>query len=222
MPAITANARNFLINSDYPIDQIIYIYSGSVLIPAFDFNDVTIPHGLPFTPLPMGQWSTTSDFSVSYEISSGPLGGTPYTVNTGIEANATNIIFSNNNNTGSPITVYYRIYAFQPSNASGDSPHTKSQDADFIFSSDYNYTKLLSSGVTGTLGAGAATAVTHSLGYYPQVMAWKEKTGVITPLVFAGLDGGGHSAQVTTTTVLFTASTSDPSSLFHYRIYLDD
>ena len=61
------NPNNFLINTDYPLDMIIYYKFYELTTNGSSSQTVTIPHGLGFTPLLFGVWSTTPDFAgISY------------------------------------------------------------------------------------------------------------------------------------------------------------
>lgn len=223
MPAIVQNAEKFLLTTDYSLDKIIWMNTGSLSIPANNFIDLNIPHGLSFMPLPLGSWSTSSDFSVSYEINTGPLGGTPFTINTGLSANGTNVILHTTNNTGSAVTVFYRLYAFMPSDQNQDAPFTSSVSSKFLLNTDRNYTKLfmaniLTQGAVG--GTPVSQTVNHNLGFYPQLAAWQEVSGTVGPLVFSTINGDGLRAEVTPTSVIFTFQ-GTAASRVHYRIYAD-
>ena len=113
MPAIQANAKSFLINSDYPLDKVVYINQGSVNIGGG--IDRIIAHGLPFTPLISFVWSFTADFAITYQFNNGsfPSGNPGYyfSLQLSIQANATNITLSGNG-TITSTTVYYRIFGF--------------------------------------------------------------------------------------------------------------
>ena len=224
MTALIANAKSFLINPDYPLDKIIWTRDSSVVVPAFDFNDTTISHGLSFKPLVKGIWSLTSDFSVSYEMNTGPMGGNPYTFNTSTESNATNVIFRVSNNTASSATVYYRLYAFMPTGGTYTAGFTNVSSDNFMLSSDFNYTKLYEAGVTPSSASGVTTVVPHNFGYHPQVIAWEENmtSGTIFDVCYLNK---GDSAEVSTTTTSVSLTNSmfgGASRRIHYRIYLDD
>ena len=52
--------RNFLLNTDYEMDKIVYFKEGSLNAGQYD---VDMPHGLNFTPLVFGVCAFNSDFS---------------------------------------------------------------------------------------------------------------------------------------------------------------
>jgi hypothetical protein len=206
--------RNFLLNTDYPLDKVVYMTSGSFsaaggggLGTVHQFN-----HGLSYTPLIVGTWSTNSDFSTSREGGYFAFEGTdPNTIYTQFFANSTKITVSTFNPPAPAVTIYYRIYAFMPSNVNVDSSFTTASADTFALNTDYNYTKLFSSGIAT---AAATTTITHDLGFRPQVMAWIKDSSVAygTSMV---VDMG--YVKATTTTVVITS----PSKDIHYRIYAD-
>jgi hypothetical protein len=195
------------------------------------FNDVHIPHGLPFMPLPRGLWTTDSTWQTAYEMNSGPIttsptAPSPFTFDTGIEANSTEVIFRNQNWTGSTATLYYRIYAFMPSTVNLDAPFTNVGVDNFMINSDYNYTKLYLAGVTAASGVASSTAVVpHNLGYRPQVMAWAERDGTVYDETYTYVNSGvpDSGCDVNINDLTFTRASFIPTTeRFHYRIYLDE
>lgn len=66
-----ADPKNFLLNSDYPIDKVIKVISGSFTANANVYTTINVPHNLPELPLIIPQWSTTPDFSIVYDNDSG-------------------------------------------------------------------------------------------------------------------------------------------------------
>lgn len=231
MPAITANAKNFLISSDFPMDKIVLLHSGQI-----DFTtsgtDYTFAHGLSFTPLIKATWSTSSDFSTTYGIGDGPLSSNPSFAFLPelafARADSSNVYLS----FGNPDMVnnaYIRIYGFMPSDVDVDTDLTASAADSFTLDSDYNYTKLYTSGVTSSSSvAGSSETVTHSLGYYPQVEVWFEKDGYIwvsaQPAVKPDLgirESETFELTISSLTMYRNASLSG-TERFHYRIYTDE
>lgn len=208
-----ASPDNFLLNSDYPVDKIVYKISGSFsatggggLGTLSQFN-----HNLGFRPLIIGTWSTDSNFSTSREGGFFSFEGTdPDTIYTQFYSNDTQISISTFNPTVPTVTIYYRIYGFMPSNINADAAFTASLADKFQLNTDYNYTKLYLSGITT---AAATTTITHNLGYRPQVMAWLKDASIYGTEMIVDM---GY-IKVTTTTIVITA----PSNDVHYMIYAD-
>ena len=163
---------NLLLTTDKPLDKVVYLHTEAVAIAAYDYNDVTIAHGLSFLPLVNAQWSTSPDFSTSYNIGGGPNTGASRSYNTGIAADATNVYINTTNNTASAVTLYFRIYGLMLNTVNDDAPHTASSGDSFVLNTDYNYTKLVAAGtVTGPSSGYQIINVDHSLLYRPQVSA---------------------------------------------------
>jgi hypothetical protein len=224
MPAIQANARNFLVNSDYPLDQVVYKNPGQLTVSAASFGTSVVAHGLPFTPLPQGNWSTQPDFAVSYEFGSGPpnpsVATSIYLYDVTVDALGPDVTVSVTNYSGSPVTIYYRVYAYQPSNVNLDVPHTNDADT-YLLNTDMNYTKLFRADLFAQAAVSGAVAVPHSLGYYPQAAAWTEVSGVIRPIYQADPGISEVTCEVGTVSLIFTFVF--PSAMnVHYRIWLDD
>ena len=214
------DARNFLINTEYSMDKVVYIKTGSMSVPNGTNDTVVIEaHNLPFTPLPYLVWSNTSDFSVSFTSSDDVVYPSATYQRYDIKSDSTNISIDRFNSSGSTKTVYYRIFGLAPSTASIDSvvPATSSVGDNFIINTDYNYLKLGFSGTT-------TTSFTHSLGYYPVTLAWTEISGVIRPAnnaTASNISAVNSGVYVTTTQLVYDDGGS-PGATIHYRIYMDE
>lgn len=208
-----ADPKNFLVDSDYPLDKIIYIVSGSYSQAGSGGTgtQVTVAHGLSFRPLVTGNWSTTSDFSVSSELFF-PVYTDNFSTYVQVFSNDTDITISGFKQTAGYQTIYYRIYGFMPSDVNLDVSYTASLADKFQLNTDYNYTKLYLSNIAT---ASATTTITHNFGYRPQVIAWSKNisaygTGIVN------IDISSY-VLVTNTTVVIKSATKD----VHYRIYAD-
>lgn len=225
-------ASDFLLNTDYPLDKVIWMDSGSVTIPAYDTYGLYINHGLPFTPLAKGRWTTDSTWGVSYEMNGGPIDTSPtaphaYTYATSISSTSTQVIFGAKSYKSTSTTIYYRLWALMPSTVNDEVAHTSSTLNNFIINTDVNYSKLYLSGVTSyTTTVSNVQTINHNLGYRPQVMAWSEQRGVVYDKTFSSIFSGvlqNGAVNVGTNTVDFIA----PDFLggipirYHYRIYID-
>lgn len=197
--------RNFLLNTDYPLDKIVYMDSGSFTIPAGSYATSTKAHGKTFTPLATLSWSTSSTFTTSKESNIPVLEFTdPDLIQVNNYTNGTNIVIDGYNPTTSSKTIYWRAFGFMPSNVNVDTPGTATSSNSFQFNTDYNYCKLYNSGITTT------ATITHNLGYRPQVTAWKQTGSNIAQVNDKGI------VKVGTTTVNIISTDN-----IHYRIYAD-
>lgn len=222
------DARHFLLNTEYPLDKIIYMTSGSVVV---NFSgEITIPHGLGFAPLVFGIWSLNSDFSTSqeFDMMSSDLYSPDYMYVTRLEADDTNIYASFQNSEFSNETFYYRLFAYEPTDSTADITPTSSDTlaTNLLLDTDLNYLKLHSSGIK--VVSSAPDTVTHNLGYIPVIMLWQEGGGshansiypINQPTIYVHADyatGYPLTPRVTTTSIIFPST-----GTYHYRIYIDE
>ena len=227
------DSRNMLVSSDFPLDKVVFMSSGSISVPPFGFNDVSVPHGLPFIPLVSAVYSTTSDFETTYEYNSGPVQTNTslpgvFLYDTSDMSTSEHIILRHSNNTASSVTLYYRVYAFMPSTANDLVGFTVTEADDFVMNTDYNYTKLFMSGVTPYSSvANSVEVITHGLGYRPQVSAWQQKPdgvySVTSALLLANGNTTGGMVSVTDNNIIYQREDFPfGASRLHYRIYIDE
>lgn len=238
MPADPAISKEMLLSTDYPIDKIVGIYSGSYVVPNGSSNAVaTIPHNLPFRPLPGGNWSNNSDFSVQNEygagIYPGPSVGTPFSQRTNVFTDATNIYITSSNVSGSSKTVYYRIYVFEPADSSEDIDTVRSAGDTYLLSTDFNNSKVYLDGyedLPSTDASSDTVSVSHNLGYIPVVMGWIEGPGVdadgnvveaVHPITSSYSFRPDVVMSTDTTDNTFTIRPFNNANRAYYRIYLD-
>lgn len=228
-----AQVKQMQLDSDFPTDKIIYLKTGSFSVPAMNTGNSTFAHGLSFAPLLGGNWSLTPDFAVTYEFGSGsypaPVPGYFFATQTDIYANAANIYVNAQNITGSGITIYYRLFGFEPTTSAAVSSITSVSADSYIVNSGHNLTKLYMQGhVAGvsTTSTIIRTPLNHSLGYIPQVLAWRENIyDQILPMYYAtpGTESLVTSLIVTTAQIIvLTPKYSSDDKRIHYRIYLDE
>lgn len=230
-----ASQKKMLMTSTYPIDKVVYLKSGSFSMPGPSNTTFAYAHGLPFTPLCGGNWSTDPTFGLQYEYSTGifPSSNPGYVFNTifNVYADATNIYITGDN-IGSTMTIYFRVYAFEPSNSSALLPSIASQGDEFVIDSRLNYPKLYLNNYIDLPAGGVSDSfvyVDHNIGTIPQVMAW------VTYDTFNGVSlvpaihplGTSNSASQGITLVAGDAriafgipAFADPHRAY-YRIYLD-
>lgn len=201
--------RDFLLNTDYELDKIVYFQEGSLNVGQYDID---IPHSLGFAPLIFGVCAFSEDFSDSRTI---PW---QYQNDNGVQqftasANASNLRVTYTSDSGSPAKIYYRIYGFEPSDSHARVGATSKHAKKFILNTDYNYCKLHSKGITTP-----NSTVEHNLGYLPQILAWRETNGWVTPIEEAYSDSG---ATITSSDVVFHNPYLGIDKI-HYRIYYDE
>ena len=215
---MAVDPRNFLLNTDYEMDKIIYFTAGSLT--ASEHTN-TINHGLGFAPLIFGVCSPNSNFSDPRTI--------PYnyitqsnTISFTAKADSTKVTIELINYGDQNYRMHYRIYAFAPDNITATIAPTGDKANKFILNTDYNYCKLIKK---GTVSGSADTNVSHNLGYIPQVLAWREWNGEIMPIEDNSwndpLFGQTFGTAVNNSNVYFHYN-GFPYNKIHYRIYYDE
>lgn len=221
MPAVVTSAQFFLVDTDYPLDKIIYMTTGQVTVGATSTADVPIPHGLTFTPLMDGTYSTSADFNISFDIGSGePYAGSFgfFAYNTSIDATSSNVNFHVVNFTSSSVTIYYRLFGLMPSGVSEDIASTANSADKFVLNTSSNYTKLFANTRLTTTGT-----ITHGLGYRPQVSVWQEIIGTgIYKIIYADINNPSTPILTKVTTADVQVTINSASYAAHVRVYLDN
>lgn len=230
-------AQKTIVTSDYPIDKVVFRKAGSTPVPkATTMSDsitITIPHGLPFTPLPIGTYSP-DNFSTSQDFASGPYFynplfaqyGTQYFAN--IESDATNF-YVKLISFDAARTMYYRVIGLSPVSI----PPTPIKEVDraggLFFNSDDNYLKIYSQNTVSINDSGAfgfdSTVIDHNLGYIPTCLVFTEWGDTIRQI------GSENSMGVTGIEAYAYVSPTQLSMFYdpyfagllklHYKVYLD-
>lgn len=231
MGAIVANVPGFSQDTDYPFDKAILEATGSYTIAASSSDTrLTLPHGLPFTPLMGGNWSLSADFSTTYEFSTGTfpstVPGQVFETIANTFADSSNVYISADNTSSTSKTIYYRVYGFQPSTDTSSVASIANAGDVFILNTDYNNTKLYLADITqlpDTTAAINATEVdvVHNLGYIPQVLAWVEANGFTFPTPCSHSLSSQTNVAVGTAGIAFLIPAGNVTQRAHYRIYVD-
>ena len=215
-----ANPTDFLLNTDQEMDKIVYFKSG-------DFTGETnFDHNLSFTPLIFGVWSTSSDFSNSNplctpDISYEPGANNPLGVYAVVRGDNGRIKVKALGDGSDTTKIYYRIYAFEPTDSKNSAPHTSSAAKQFVLNTDYNYRKLKASGTFTQNGE----EYQHNLGYIPHVVAWLKDGqaigGNLEPFSWAS-PFTGYYITVTTDKIKLTCPSGGWVDKVYWRIYYDE
>ena len=229
------NARDFLFNSDYAQDQIVY-FKEVVFKNKTNLYFEKIPHGLDFTPLVFGVWDNDDTYKNPKSVNA--LGKNTYRDIDGdiaysnqvfVYANSTEIIVFvqpevDNNLSPVPTNFHIRLYAFEPPDSHSAIKPTSKYAGKFIFNTKYNYLKLKQQ---GTIEADVSTvSITHALGYVPQVLAWAEVNnsghlGYVDSYIPPWLNYRQTPLKVTKNIVYFERFNNQPTK-YYYRIYYDE
>lgn len=175
--------RNFLLNTDYEMDKIIYYKE--LTRTASSSTIISIQHDLKTIPMVFGVWSNDPNFSNTHELGETTditiqSGTKYYHAPCGADADYTNIYIDLDPYQGET-TFYIRIFGLEPHYREGDSinfygkklPPTNKYAKKFILNTDYNYLKLLKAGrFLEWDSQNGCNVYTHGLGYVPQVLEW--------------------------------------------------
>ena len=213
----------FQLTSDYPVDMVAGMFTLSASPASYDYIDLSVPHGLPFTPLVIGLWSTSPTGIPSYPYGGGPAFSYGNYYDVAAYADSSNIITANQNNTGSGVTIYHSILAFAPSSYVGNVVSTEGAGNSFIFDSDDTFGKLVADGEI-TLAQNATGTITHNLGFTPHAYVWIQNTSgsVVGQLVRGGVDSSAPYTYLTTSNLVIVNNNINTAPYkFYYRIYAD-
>lgn len=212
-----SDPRDFLLNTDYELDKIILVETGSFV------GRKDISHDLGFAPMPFGVWSTDQDFTTVNTIGVTDSDVHPsYTPRLGVwcRADDNKIRIASDGDGSESTTIYYRLYAFEPPNNNSDVPSTSGLAKTFVLNTDYNYRKLMA---TGTFTQDNQEYA-HNLGYLPQVMAWVDYRGWdpdygIEPYMSAS---DFTNSKITVTSSKIQAGHLLSGAKIYWRIYYDE
>lgn len=222
------DARNFLLSTDYPMPVICWEKSGSVSnISAYAIKSTTVAHGLPFTPLIIGIWSESSNFTPCYDISNNmgeaSLNGN-LTLNA-IGANSTNVLVEAYNGASSKKTLYFKLWAFVPPDYVDEVPNIYDTTS-FQLSTDYNYPKIIQQG-TVDIAKNTTATIPHELGYVPQAKVWgpdmiySNRVGFLQRIVRPSSAGGNYGPYINSNN-LYIRNNGTAAGKFYYMIFGDE
>lgn len=191
MPAILANAKNFLYSSDYNIDQILGTYTGSfysaapTAITQRTISMIPVDTGITQTTFFSGVFSTDGgttwqDFESQLpDFSAGVLAYQTITCSgasspTGTFQITCNNYFNGTTNTGTAYTVQWKLVLYA---RPGQQPLTVQPiGSNFFLNSDINYQKICvddskTLSATSSLSGNVIAVATfpHNLGYIPKI-----------------------------------------------------
>lgn len=139
------NPNNFLINTDYPLDMIVYYKFHSFKTNSSQTQDITIAHSLGFAPLLFGCWSYQQDFSKSFSLLPEAYGDGQLRLS--VKSDENNIyIHKYQHSPQSGKTLYLKIYGYAPTTWTGDCEPTSQSNSPLILDSDSRYASLLAAG----------------------------------------------------------------------------
>lgn len=233
------NVDHFRLDSDYPMDKIVYFKQGTFTPSNGSFQ---FTHGLSFTPLLFGVISKNSDFSEAYSFNTPMVEKHtfeyPFSISSiTLFSNNTNVYFWIGDNAQAELTGtwYYRVYGFSDESLSVVANETSTSGGNLILNSDYNYYRLYETGTLDWNGSQSRT-VNHNLGYRPFVLTWgrvKYATQNFpaditqTYYTYNTGDSNSHGIYVDTTKITFDCMSNQlfPTTYYDkiwYRIYANE
>ena len=215
--------RNFKLNSNYPMDNVVYSYANTFNRSGSTYLTTTVNHGLPFKPLTFGLWS--ADGGSSWR----QIDFTSQTGSGSLVSDSSQITINLWQEDGLPATIPIRLYAFAPSDYTG-SVLAPTPRSNFYINTDWTYDALVAKGkFTLNNTNSLRTVYTHNLGYIPRVMIWLEHTdGSILSCVVGNEYDTLYFTQkdwvrITNNQLLAyhysVPSSALPDDILHYRIY---
>lgn len=219
------DSRDMLVSSDYPLDKIVYMGSGSIVSASGSSTGASVPHELTYRPMIIASWSLDSDFSTSKDAGFPQYAdfSLPYLE---VTSDYTNINITPMNLTGSTITQYWRAFGFMPPDVNEVSGFTASEADSFVINTEYNYSKLF---LTAKVDLSSGNvSVPHNLGYRPQIEIWGQSS--FDPSILMNERYGVTSTDpfinrivVTNTSIEFLKGTQPGlQTVYYYRIYTDE
>lgn len=163
------DARKFIFSSDNPMPYFVYYTTHTVVALANTTTSTQISHGLPFTPLLVGYWSDSSDFSSANDVNAEKFGAGGI-ISARVKADAENIYIDSWNSGDSPITIHLKLWAYAPPDYDGQA-EAVTDYTKFYFDTDCKYLELAKSGIATEQDS--PSEVEHGLGYIPQCRVWR-------------------------------------------------
>lgn len=211
----------FVVNSDYPMDMVVFANEGTLTSFSDGHGEASIAHRLPFTPLPFGVWST--DGGITWQPIVGMSAGSGQLF-ADIQADGSSVKFIVYQNSAGT-NVKYRVFGLAPDGATGDVAPPSLRFSNFTLNTDFNYSKRVASAVWSLTVTSSTPIVTHNLGYIPEAIAWRESSaGVISPLINSSLGNAGEvvlTANNSTINVECPGGAGGSSGIvrIHLRVY---
>ena len=220
---MATDPRDFLLNTDYEMDKIVYFTSGEIMPDNISPRRYVDNFNLGFIPLVFAVFSFNEDFSDArmnwtqqgFTSGSDRIEIQLYAVSDGVV-----VVYLNEVNPNQKL--YYRIYGFEPTNSTSNVASTQKDAKQFILNTDYSYCKLYKKGIAST-----NTTISHNLGYIPLVLAWNEdkwtnpSPSIISPTAISGA-AVANLPNIDVTNNELIINGIRPNSKVHYRIYYDE
>lgn len=225
--------QNLLLNSDDPIDQVIYkLEDTRNVAKATSLGDsklYTYAHGLPFTPLCFGtytddNWDTSNEYGSAPSFFNSFFNQYTEEFMAIVESDATNV-YIRAINWLSTRDFSFRVIGLPPTNAADGMPTVSSLDP-FRLNTDNNYMKIFAAGVENvTFGGMSSITIPHNLGYVPTALVFSEVGGTVRQTSAesaVGVTGVYTTSHLTADNLTIAWDSFMGAAKLHYRIYRDE
>lgn len=223
-----ARFQDFLLNSDYPIDKIVFLREVQIPVSANTNFSETIAHKLGSTPFCNAVFSTDG-WNTTYQSGAQEMddSGQSFIKKFVVASDESNVYIKGVTNISGTVAV--RVWGvFQEDNTYNvDAPPT-SANTSFIINSDYNYPSLVKDGVVDATSS--PVSIEYKLGYIPFTdlwiwhKEWDDSSYRWYPVSYAFSTGWlPHSQPGAPTPPEITSSALIlKNGKYYYRIYGDD
>lgn len=219
--------NDFLFNSDYPIDKVIWTWEGDV--PASGYAK-TIAHGLGAVPFCKGI-ATTDNWNTTISSGAGTLDASAQNFNNSLDigSDGTNVYIWWYGTATAKVRVWGVFDETTTQNVDA-APTAQVSDGKFIFNTDYKYPALVKEGTVDV--SSANVTITHNLGYIPVCDIWAYNNSMggsnkwfdkINNAVITQFNGVDTDVKISSTNIVFKKASGSPSTTkYYYRIYAYD
>ena len=225
------NLNHFLLNSDFPMDKVVWMFEGESN--TSQYSSTTIRNNLPYKNYPIFAkgMATIDNWQTAFPLgASRPLSDKPY------DSTSLSYIVNNDDhyiylswfiNSTSNATIKYRLWAvaredYDLGNDYGKTSSYNYSKTHLKFDSTKNYPRLIKDGI-----AKSGDTITHGLGYTPHVDFWWTATNDnfnygwnYTPSGRLGSQSSTTPATIQATDQTITFKQNYGSDIYYYyRIY---
>lgn len=210
------------LNSDLPMDKVVWLQEGEATTDNYGSWDLTIPHKLSAIPFVKGLWSS-DDWNTTWITGSQRIDGQSITDVSDVGSDATNVYFSGFTNAPNS-KIKYKLWGVWCEDETRGCLATFTKNLSknkFVINSDYNYPQLVKEGYLTQ-----NEAYTHSLGFIPYCDVWAYgtiKSGVDgykqwTRDIYGDQIGTWADVRITDNILRLGSGPNAPSKIY-YRMY---
>lgn len=207
---------DLLIDSDSPMDKVVYLYEGSVRTD-YQTAQFNLTHGVGAILFVDGIWSA-DNWATTYSFGASKRSGDVMAITSNLNSDSSRIegyILVDRD-----VAIRYKLWGVVSEMDTLDLnvDETASESANrFIINSDYNYPRLIREGM-----ATPNTTITHGLGSIPRVDVWRYSGNMWAKMYNDGFGttygGFGEFVKLSDRNIVFTDNLGC-ADRYYYRIY---